>query len=620
MLGENALYIIGLFLVSLFLVFGFDDFIWDLVTLARRFRSGRARLDMNELDKTPPRMLAVIIAAWHEDNVLEDVIDNFVESTHYPKSMYHIFLGVYPNDGPTIAAARVLEARHENVHVVINEKPGPTCKAQNINYVIRRVKDFELQRGQQFISFTIHDSEDVVHPYELKVTNYLIDKHDALQFPVFPIQEMPRFGNFIRNLTTGTYVDEFAENHYITMMNRYESGSFVPSAGTGLALSRRVIDLFGDGDVLPDGSLTEDYRLSLTLYERGVRIYYVLEKVPRLSPKGKQVWDYIATRSIFPATFSAAVRQKTRWILGITMQSFKMRSIFNTRGISLMGRYSMYKDLKAKYANLLSFSGYPVLIYFFVSFFVPLAPIFPAGTVSWYLSILVSVMMVERQIMRSVAIYKVYGMRSVFFSCLLPPLLPIRLIWGNLINLTATFKAHKQNLFGTGPRKARKKKVAWAKTDHAFLAKSVLRRYHRKIGDVLLGKGYVTSQQMHGALTDAKRDGRSVGIHLREKEHITERELVECLSLVKHVPFVENVSDYDLRLFVDDFEQADLRRYLAFPLAKNEQTYVMAFCDESPSYAQEILQHKYNCEISIALTLRSTAETVLDEIYTPANR
>ena len=48
-------------------------------------------LNLQQL-KIPPKLLAVAVAAWHEDNVLGDVIDNIVESTDYPKSMYHIFL------------------------------------------------------------------------------------------------------------------------------------------------------------------------------------------------------------------------------------------------------------------------------------------------------------------------------------------------------------------------------------------------------------------------------------------------------------------------------------------------------------------------------------------------
>ncbi|MFR1640420.1 MAG: glycosyltransferase [Eggerthellaceae bacterium] len=57
-------------------------------------------------------MLAVVIAAWHEDAVLGEVVDNLVASAQYPRSLYRVFLGVYPNDAATVAVARALEARH----------------------------------------------------------------------------------------------------------------------------------------------------------------------------------------------------------------------------------------------------------------------------------------------------------------------------------------------------------------------------------------------------------------------------------------------------------------------------------------------------------------------------
>jgi len=43
-------------------------------------------------------------------------------------------------------------------------------------------------------------------------------------------------------LTVGTYADEFAENHFITMVGRSSTGAFIPSAGTGFVTSRKTID------------------------------------------------------------------------------------------------------------------------------------------------------------------------------------------------------------------------------------------------------------------------------------------------------------------------------------------------------------------------------------------
>lgn len=110
------------------------------------------------------------------------------------------------------------------------------------------------------------------------------------------------------------------------------------------------------------------------------------------------------------------------------MQSFKFKDIYKTKKLSFVGRYSLYKDWKAKYGNLLNLLGYPFLIYFIVSLFIELPVIYPKYSLSWTLSLVITIMMIERQLFRGVSVYNVYGLISVFFSCLFPPLLPIRFV------------------------------------------------------------------------------------------------------------------------------------------------------------------------------------------------
>lgn len=189
-------------------------------------------------------MLAVVIAAWHEDAVLGEVVDNLVASAQYPRSLYRVFLGVYPNDAATVAVAarsrRAMEAPWcawwETIPDLRRRPPTSTIPCGPS-------REYEAERDVRFASVTIHDAEDVVHPNEFKMTNYLIDDYDALQFPVFPLQRMPRLRLFFKTLTSSTYADEFAEHHFRTMVMRDELG-FVPSAGHGLrhrpARPRRV--------------------------------------------------------------------------------------------------------------------------------------------------------------------------------------------------------------------------------------------------------------------------------------------------------------------------------------------------------------------------------------------
>ena len=131
------LYYVGLIIVIIFILMGIDDFIWDVVSLIQSFFrvDGNKDLDLDAVFNEPQKMMAIMIPAWHEDNVIEDVIRHFINTTIYQRSMYHVFVGVYPNDLETIEAVRRLELEFKNVHAIINELDGPTTKAQNLNYV-----------------------------------------------------------------------------------------------------------------------------------------------------------------------------------------------------------------------------------------------------------------------------------------------------------------------------------------------------------------------------------------------------------------------------------------------------------------------------------------------------
>ena len=577
---ERIVQIIGLAVALGFIVFSIDDFIWDLCNIVRNIRRAEPdRLPIERLDAVPPKLLAVMVAAWHEDNVLEAVIDNMISSLQYPRSMYHIFIGVYPNDGPTIGVVERLAQKYGNVHMVVNARPGPTCKADNVNNIIRSIKQFESEKQWRFRSVTIHDSEDVVHPYELKLTNYLLDSYDVLQFPVIPLQKMPTLTNIFQGMTIGTYADEFAENHYRAMGTREAMSAVVPSAGTGFAVSHAILDCFGDEPLFPEDSLTEDYKLSLILAEKGFHTHFVLEKVPRLADNHTVRWDFVATRSFFPDTFQTAVRQKTRWIYGITMQSAKISELFKPSAIGFAGRYSLYKDLKAKLSNMMVLPGYLVFLYFVASLFIAVPPMYPQGSLAYGLCVFLTFMMVFRQMTRAVAIANFYGFKSVAVACLFPPLMPLRLVCGNIINMAATVQAWKLFFLGAGTRK-KTRKVAWSKTDHTFLQEQVLRRYYRNIGDILLEKQYIDVSTLSTALRQSKVEGLRIGEFLLRQGLVSEEQLAEAVANAHHRIFVGDLSGFTGGRSTA-FDQDTLERLRACPLLKTELGYVFAVAESS---------------------------------------
>lgn len=598
-------YKIGLTFAFLLVLLSFDDLIWDLYYLLSLLfgKIKKEKAIPNELiESVPPKMLAIIVAAYKEEDVIEDVINNLMISTHYPHSMFHLFIGVYPNDPETSSICLKLSEKYKNVHAVTHVIPGPSSKADNINNVVDNIKVFEKQNNIEFKAIVIHDSEDVVHPYEFILENYLLEEHPAIQIPVFPLIEKPRFGNIFKNMVTSTYADEFAENHYRMMPIRNSTKAFVPSAGTGFAIRRDVIEAFSDEEFFPVGSLTEDYKLSFEFKKRGFDLYYPLEYVKRINYEGKEVREYIATRSMFPRRYSAAVRQKARWIHGITMQSFSLSDVLKNKNLNFSTRYSFYKDWKAKFSNLLTLPAYLIFIYFILSYFVDLPVMFPKYSLSWYIMLSLTILMIHRQFLRFNAVNNIYGFRSALIASFFPPLMPFRMVLGNIINCHATLRAWKNHLFGNKKVKNKKKKsVKWSKTDHEFLEPEVLKRFHRKLGDKLLEKSLISPSDLRKAILQSQKETIPLSLYLFEEGKIAEKDLVECVCQVSRIQYFDgNLGNFILDFSAKDYDLSILKKLNVLPLFVYGDTVVLVSTIDSN--IEEISKYFPNMKVEFVYT------------------
>ena len=201
-------------------------------------------------------------------------------------------------------------------------------------------------------------------------------------------------------------------------------------------------------------------------------------------------------------------------------------------------------------------------------------------------------------------------------------------MWGNIINMVSTARAYRQKWFGQPQPKAAaksktdkkaKKPLAWAKTDHAFLEKQVLERYRRKLGDILLERGYLTPEQLQQALYAASVNKETLGVYLRRENLISEEQLLEALANVKHIKYVTpaRLENYRLDQFAPVFEEGLLRHLLVLPLLHFDGGVVFAFCDESPDNAQTVLRTTYQIEVRAEFLPKEAIEEGLKLIYAP---
>src|SRR3954454_10212181 len=170
--------------------------------------------------------------------------------------------------------------------------------------------EHELAAGISAKAVVLHDSEDVVHPLELRIFDRLIDRAAVIQLPVLPLPDPHS------RWISGHYCDEFAEAHAKELVVREAVGAAIPLAGVGCAIARNPLAQLAamqDGKPFARNSMTEDYEVGLKIGALGLRTMFV--RIPaRAGERGM-----VASRGHFPSTLGCAVRQKARWMGGIAL-------------------------------------------------------------------------------------------------------------------------------------------------------------------------------------------------------------------------------------------------------------------------------------------------------------
>jgi adsorption protein B len=521
-----------------YLVFSLDDVALDLAYVFFRRRIGVMSLSPQELEKDPPKRIAVMVPAWKEAGVVAKMVESTLEMMVYPKHLVDFFIGVYPNDKATVDEVSALVHKYPNVHCIINDKQGPTNKSQNLNQIYAAIEQYEQWSEKEFFLIALHDAEDLIHPYAFKLYNSLIRRHAAVQLPVFPILPRLTVGHWFKHLISGTYADEFADNHLHVAPVRNQLGLFVPSAGTGFALRREVVGQLAKKDPLfREDCLTEDYELALRLWRMGHPIHFHLQRVPRVNQAGQVVSEIVGVREHFPTDWQAAIKQKGRWIYGITLQVPKLYELIPE---GFKDAFTFWHDQKGRFANLVHLLGYPVFIYAFAAFFIPWLPKASSPVIFW-LGLLVLLITIIRLAARFHAISSAYGLGQAMVATFVFPFFPLRWIAGNLINASATLRAWRlwRNPGQGAPKGSTPK---WDKTERkAYVEPELLDESRRRLGDNLLLYNDLPPDTLASVL---KMDSESrLGERIIKLQGVSQNVLKRRLAETSGVPFVEVRAD-----------------------------------------------------------------------------
>ena len=236
----------------------------------------------------------------------------------------------------------------------------------------------------------------------------------------------------------------------------------VPSAGVACAIERTMLGRIAAlaGDLPFDATcLTEDYELGLKIRSLGGR--GALARI-----RSETGTAAVATREHFPGTLDSAIRQKSRWLLGIALQGWDR---LGWPG-GLMDRWMLIRDRKSVITALLTLLAYFALllavlfaaaraVYPPIQAFPALVP--PDSNMAALLT-LNSLVLGWRLFMRGLFTARVHGWREGLFS------LPRALV-GNYINFRAAARALRRYIAIA----LRRERNIWEKTDHRFPSKKL---------------------------------------------------------------------------------------------------------------------------------------------------
>ncbi len=599
-------------LVVAFTIGGLNDFFIDLYYWGRQLyrrifkRNLIKPLTLDQLLKVEEKPLAMLIPAWQEAGVIKKMLLNTLNTIDYRN--YFIFVGVYPNDPDTQAEVDQVSEAYPQVIKIVNSKPGPTTKAENLNEIYRGLCHFEEQTGLKFELVVLSDAEDIHHPLSFKLFNYLMPRFEMIQIPIIPL-EMP-WHSFVG----GVYMDEFAEMHLKELIVREKIARILPSAGTSTAFWRdslRRLEVAGNGQVFNPATLTEDYEIGIRLGKLGLPQIMLIQWVERvITTKGKarpkKVKELVATRAFFLTEFRKAMRQRARWVYGIAWQGLK--NIGWDRNLKIS--YTLLRDRLAFFTNFLYMFGYLLLIYlltvFAVRIFRPdfvVPPLVRPEEVWWKLALVVLFFLVWRIFMRFVFVSKVYGLAQAALT-------PIRIVVGNVLNFASSMLALLWLIRAVSTRREQ----TWIKTEHEF-PEEKLEIFRRKLGDLLLSRHQITAKQLEEAVRIQKKTRKRLGQILLELGYITEEELASALAHQRQWRYVE----------IDPFEvdPALLRiipkwlaeRYRIFPLKYENGVLHLAIDRIDLGLLKSSLSELMKVEVRFSLTTSYDIDYAISKAY-----
>ncbi len=141
----------------------------------------------------------------------------------------------------------------------------------------------------------------------------------------------------------------------------------------------------------------------------------------------------------------------------------------------------------------------------------------------------------------------------------------------------------------------------------------------KRIGDILLEKGLITSAQLAEALKEQEKTGRKIGQLLVEKGIITEEQLIEAVSERLQIPKISLASLVIDPMVVGMVPVEMARRYALMPIFKIGKIMTVAMAEPLNIIAIDELKYITKCDIKRVIASHSEINAAIDQYYSVAD-
>lgn len=288
---------------------------------------------------------------------------------------------------------------------------------------------------------------------------------------------------------------------------------------------------------------------------------------------------YVSVSEYFPDTFWAAVRQKSRWILGIALQGTET---FGWRG-DIFDKFFLYRDRKGMFTSFINFVANILFINYILIFIGIKLNFMPSYNYNIPKTLLIIniFFLINRLFHRALFVFMLYGWQQSLLS------IP-RVFVVNFINFCATLRALK--LFGEHLLSG--KPLVWDKTQHVYPAEEQLAAYRRRLGDILLQWKVLREEDLQAALREQRESNKLLGEILIKHRLIDEDILFKALSEQSGLPLI-SVNEINISESADILPVKLCVEYRIFPVSigTNEKLRLAVTKMISPECLEEIKKY-----------------------------